>query len=176
VALTKKQRAFLAAFRECGVISHAAQMSNVNRSRHYQWLDAKEEYADAFRDAHEEAIDRLESEARRRACEGVVTIKFDKDGNPLRDPRKVDEDGLLKDGCDDPWYYEHTYSDNLLAKLLAAHRPEKFGNKLTQEISGPGGKPIELHAVRRIALSNPELSEQLCQALDNATESVEDPE
>ena len=41
------------------------------RSNHYDWL-VDPEYAEAFRDAHQEACDSLRSEARRRAVEGVV--------------------------------------------------------------------------------------------------------
>lgn len=165
--LSPSQNAFLACFRECGNVSQAARSVPISRFTHYDWLET-EEYRIAFSDAQEEAADRLEQEARRRAVHGTVNIKFTKQGIPVRDPRKADDDP-------DPWYYEHVYSDILLSRLLCAHRPEKFRTNISQEISGPGGGPIEQnHAVRQIAISNPAITEQLCQALEMAVSDQEE--
>ena len=65
-----KQRAFLAAYAKCGNITQAAEVSNVGRRTHYNWMESDPGYVAAFRDACDEAIDVLEAEARRRALAG----------------------------------------------------------------------------------------------------------
>jgi hypothetical protein len=64
-----KQRAFLAAYATTGNVSKAAEIATVTRQAHYRWLE-EEEYVNAFGEAHDDACDALESEARRRAVEG----------------------------------------------------------------------------------------------------------
>lgn len=163
MALTQHQRSFLAAYRRFGNISAAARTVPIDRTRHYDWFKNSEEYREAFDDAQEEANDRLEEAARKRAVVGTRRMKFTKHGDPIRDPRKAPNDP-------DPWYYETDYSDNILMRLLMAHRPGKFSNKIDQCVSGPGGGPLEHnHAIRQIALANPELASHLCLALEQAT-------
>src|SRR5690606_23292709 len=66
-----KKRAFLAAYAETGNISRAAQMAEIDRSTHYIWMREDPAYVEAFAYADQQAGDRLEEEARRRAVEGV---------------------------------------------------------------------------------------------------------
>lgn len=118
---TKKQRAFLAAFAEAGSITKAAEVAKVDRTLHYRAME-NEEYAADFRAAGEQAADRLEEEARRRAHDGV----------------------------EEPVYYKggvvgavQKYSDTLLIFLLKGRRPGVFGDKV--KLSGDPNAP--LHAV-----------------------------
>lgn len=135
VYLTRQQAKFIAAFRKCGVVSRAAEIAKVSRSVHYDGLSTSADYQLAFRDAQEEANDALESEARRRAIEGTRNIKFTKSGDPILDPRKHDAAGnVLPEWKHDPWYYENTYSDTLLQRLLSAKRPEQFNDRRIQHI------------------------------------------
>jgi hypothetical protein len=120
---TDKQKAFLAAFALTGNVSAAARAAAVNRRTHYEWLEDPG-YAAAFEDAQEEATDRLEEEARRRAVQGVVKFKFhSQTGTPLKHPITGEP------------YYELEYSDSLIALLLKANRPEKYAERVKQDVT-----------------------------------------
>lgn len=134
ILLTKHQLEFLTAYRVTGNVSAAARAAEVDRSVHYVAMDSNEDYRIAFEDAHSEATDLLEEEARRRAVVGCQQMKFTKQGDPLLDPRKFRNGIVMEEYKDDPYYYEHAYSDNLLSRLLAANRPEKFNDKKIQHI------------------------------------------
>lgn len=62
---------FLAAYRQCGNISSAAEAANVARSMFYYWCEHDDAFVAAAQQARLEAVDRLIAEARRRAMEGV---------------------------------------------------------------------------------------------------------
>lgn len=111
-----KQRAFLAAYAETGNITAAAKLSKVARKTHYRWLDDQAYSAD-FADAHEQACDALEAEARRRAHDGV----------------------------DEPVFYKGSvcgavrrYSDTLLIFLLKGAMPEKYKDRVENRIKREG--------------------------------------
>jgi hypothetical protein len=100
----EKRQAFLEAYALVGNVSDAASHAGVSRQIHYQWLDDPE-YADAFHHAREQAADRLEREAVRRATAGVEKAVW----------YKGEQVGV-----------ERQYSDVLLIFLLKGMRPEKF--------------------------------------------------
>ncbi len=101
-----KQKAFLAAYSGCGSIRKAAEFAKIERRSHYNWLQDPD-YAQRFADAHENAMELLLEEARRRGYEGwdepVVyqgqyCYPASKDGKPSKKPlmvRKYDA-GLLQ--------------------------------------------------------------------------------
>ncbi len=97
---------------------HAARAAKINRSTHYRWLEDLE-YADAFDEAKEEAVDVLEMEARRRAVEGIDRPVF-------YQGKKV---GSVR-----------SYSDTLLIFLLKGAMPEKYRER--HELSG-GERPVQ---------------------------------
>jgi len=99
-----KQAAFLAAFAELGNVTGAAEAAGVHRQRHWEWLKDPG-YADRFADAQEQAVERLETEARRRAIVGVE--------------EPVYQGGKLVGGV-------RKYSDTLLIFLLKGARPERY--------------------------------------------------
>ena len=107
--LSPNQRAFLAAYAECGTITAAAEAAKINRRQHHRWIEAGNGYQEAFAEARERAGDRLEEEARRRAVDGVPEPVFYK-GKPVGAIRK--------------------YSDTLLIFLLKGARPEKYREML----------------------------------------------
>ncbi len=114
-----RKRAFLAAYSQCGSLTHAARAAKINRCTHYRWLK-DQEYSAAFGEAREEAADALEMEARRRAVEGIEEPVFYK-GEVCGTIRK--------------------YSDTLLIFLLKGVRPEKYRERT--EHTGPDGGPFE---------------------------------
>lgn len=152
---TAAQNAFLVAMSLTGNISASARAAGVDRGMHYDWLTFDTEYAERFKEAKAEAIEVLETEARRRAIEGLVTYKFTQSGKPIKHPVTGEP------------YFEHKVSDTLLIFLLKAEAPEKYRDQLA--VTGvQGGAPIktetehsvsgrtmaELVALRSAALAN----------------------
>lgn len=116
-----KKRAFLVAYAECGNISQAARESGVIRNNHYLWIQDDESYARAFAEATDIAGDHLESEARRRAIEGVRKPIF-------QGGKQVGE--------------QLEYSDTLLIFLMKGARPEKYRER--HDHSHSGSSPFEV--------------------------------
>jgi hypothetical protein len=100
------QEAFLAQLRETGNVSAAARAAGTCRSRCYEWRQRDRDFAAAWADALEEAADRLEMEAFRRAVTGVDEDRFFQ-GSAVGEVTR--------------------YSDSLLMFLLRARRPGRFG-------------------------------------------------
>lgn len=98
----------LAAYAQTGNVSAAAKLAEVSRRSHYEWLARDKRYAAAFEEAVDEAADRLETEARRRAVSGVADPVFYK-GEKVGSIQK--------------------YSDTLLIFLLKGARPEKYAER-----------------------------------------------
>jgi len=111
--LTPNQRAFLKAYAESGLVGIAAEASGICRQLHARWLKASGAYRAAFEPAHERAIETMEAEARRRACDGVVEPVYQ---------------GGVKCGT------RRRYSDVLLIFLLKAARPEKYADRGVLEV------------------------------------------
>lgn len=114
-----KKRALLAALARTGNVSEAARAARVDRNCYYDWRKEDKVFKAAAEAALEEAADRLEAEARRRAEAGVPEPVFYR-GRKVATIRR--------------------YSDTLLIFLLKGVRPEKFRERF--EHSGPGGGPL----------------------------------
>ena len=127
-----KRKRFLAAFAECGMVYAAARAAKVSKSLHYVWLKEDPDYANAFENAREQANVALEDEAVRRARHGVRRPVLYKG-------RQVHING-------EP-IWEHEYSDTLLQLLLKGAMPDKYRERSSTEISGPGGGPISVDVV-----------------------------
>jgi hypothetical protein len=116
-----RKRAFLAALARTGNVTLAAEIAHIARSAHYQWLEADPVYAAAYEDAMEQAAQRLEAEARRRAEEGVEEPVF----------YQGKQCGVIR-----------RYSDALLMFLLKGALPDKYKERTSTELTGAGGKPL----------------------------------
>jgi hypothetical protein len=133
--VTKKARAalqaaFLAAVSETGNITAAAKVAGVARASHYSWLESDDgDYVERFKAAFDEAGDRLETEARRRAMEGVE-----------------EPTGWYK-GV--PGGYVQRYSDRLLEFLLRAAKPEKYRERYEFDHKGTAKTPSVVEVVVR---------------------------
>lgn len=110
-----KKSAFLEAFKLVGTISAAARSAQIGRQTHYDWKASDEEYARAFADSTQEAAERLEQEARRRAVVGVDKPLVYR-GQITRDA-KTGQPVTVKE-----------YSDTLLIFLMKGAMPEKYGD------------------------------------------------
>lgn len=119
-----QQKAFLKAYTKHGTITHAAREAGFSHSYHYKWLDIDPEYPELFKAAHQEAVEALEREARRRAVEGVEEPTGWYQGQP---------GGFVK-----------RYSDTLLIFLLKGALPDKYKDR--HEHTGRNGGPIEVQS------------------------------
>lgn len=124
-----KKRAMLAALSASGNVRLAAESAGIHRSMHYTWLRHDERYAEAVTAAMEEAADRLEEEARRRAVEGVEEPVY-------QGGKRV---GTIR-----------RYSDTLLIFLLKGARPAKYRSRSSIELAGPNGGAIPLALIDQI--------------------------
>lgn len=131
-----KARAFLAAYKLTGSVTRAADAVKIDRALHYRWLHQSPKYAGAFRRASEEFADALEGEAIRRANEGVLEAVFYQ-GAPC---------GAIR-----------VYSDGLTQFLLKGMKPEKYSTRVSAEVTGPGGGPIQVTIPELAALTDDEL-------------------
>lgn len=121
---------FLAAYSQLGNITAAAKISQVARSLHYEWMSGDPEYAQRFAVATDEAVERLEAEARRRAEKGCLKPVY-------QGGKKV---GTIRE-----------YSDTLLIFLLKGARPDRYRDNARVEHSGPAGGPLTVEVVFRKA-------------------------
>lgn len=100
-----KKEAFLAAYSKLGNISAAAKAAKIDRHSHYLWMDDGDEYRERFADAHQQACEALETEARRRAVTGTLKPIY-------QGGKKV---GAIRE-----------FSDTLLIFLMKAAMPYKY--------------------------------------------------
>jgi len=155
-----KKGAFLEAYRKIGTVAAAARVAGVDRRTHARWIKADPRYAAAFEESHEDFIELLEQEARRR---GIV-------------------------GWDEPVVYQGAYcyetdattgqrrqvmvrkfDSMLLQAQLNMLRPEKY--RYRHEHAGPGGGPIpHRHAGTIVVVDGPK--EKYVAGLQKAREAA----
>jgi hypothetical protein len=136
-----RKRHFLEVLAASGNVSMAIAAAKISRRIVYDLRNNDETFARAWSDAEDIAADRLETEAWRRAVDGVEepVISLGKvvqteDGTPLVIRR---------------------YSDNLLLALLRAHRPEKYRDRSSVEVDVSDRLWERLEAARQRALGQP---------------------
>lgn len=125
--LQVKKESFLESFGRIGTVTGAAQAVGISRQTHYDWLESDPDYPKAFADRIEEAADRLENEARRRAVAGVEepvvyqgVIQTTLNSQGQRIPVTV-----------------RKYSDVLLIFLMKGAMPHKYRERGDMFPSGP---------------------------------------
>lgn len=127
----KRKERFLKELAKRANVSAAAKAAKVDRSTPYHWRETDPEFAAAWDEAVEVAVDALEAEAWRRAATGVLEPVYQK-GERVGQIRR--------------------YSDTLMVTLLKAHRREKYSEKQQLEHSGPGGEPLPATSVVNVYL------------------------
>jgi hypothetical protein len=113
-AVQRKKAAFLAAYSTLGNLSATERLTGIARQRHHEWVKADPAYLADFLIAQEQAIDALESEARRRAVNGVE--------------KPVYQGGKLVGSVQE-------YSDTLLIFLLKGARPDKYRERVDMTVN-----------------------------------------
>ena len=121
------QQTFLNHLSCSGNITASAQMAGRPRQYFYRCQQRDPAFAQAWAHALEEAADRLELEAVRRAVEGVETAQF----------YRGEQIGTIRH-----------YSDALLMFLLKARRPDRFGTGISACMDD-AKKNDQLEEVRR---------------------------
>lgn len=113
---TNRARAkFLEVLRLTANVTEACRAANVSRGPMYGWRNDDPEFAAEWDDAEQEATDKLEREAWRRAVEGY--------------DEQLSHQGLLTGDV------TRRYSDRLLEILLKGHRPEKYAQRSQVELN-----------------------------------------
>lgn len=128
-----RQAAFLRALAVRGIILDGLRAAGVSRGSYSYWCNSDPWFEEMVWNAHEEARDRIEAEAIRRAVDGydepviyqgVPTTVVDK------------ETGLER------MLTIRKFSDNLMQTLLKGARPEKYRDNFKVEVNGGGGQAV----------------------------------
>jgi hypothetical protein len=126
----EKRRLFLRAYSVRGLITDGANAAGISHQTHKAWIANSEWFAKMFEIASQEAIDRIEGEAYRRAVDG-----YDEAVLYLGLPTVVidSETGREKQVT------IRKYSDTLMNTLLKGSNPEKFRDNVKVEHAGNAG-------------------------------------
>jgi len=135
-AVAARKAAFIQGLTQVGTISGAAQLAQIHRSTHYEWMACNDKgdpvdpaYVNAVEDALQQFADRIRHEVARRALQGVKR---------------------------DVWYkgavvgQEVEYSDRMLELIARAKCPE-FKEKF--EVAGAGGGPVAIQVITAVPQS-----------------------
>lgn len=112
---------FLSKLEEAANVTESAKAAGIGRTAVYEWRKQDSDFAAAWDEAEQKAVDRLEREAIRRACEGIDEPVFYQ-GEQVATIRK--------------------YSDRLLEFLLKGNRPEKYKDRVENQMTGKDGKNL----------------------------------
>lgn len=122
VKLTPRAREqFLKVLRATGNVTEAADAVSITRAGAYKHYNHNPEFAEQWDNAIESACDALETEARRRAVDGVA--------EPV-----LYQGAVVKHAGKE--LVIRKYSDHLLESLLKAHRPEKYRERFDVNVKG----------------------------------------
>lgn len=119
---------FIQVLAKFGIVSVAAEHAGIDRVTAYKTKGRDAAFAKQWADALSQAGDLLESEARRRAVDGVAKPVF----------HQGKKCGSIQE-----------YSDTLLIFLLKGNKPKKFRENIKQTIAGT----IKTHSTHNIDLS-----------------------
>ena len=144
-------------------VSAACDTAQVDRTTAYFKRRNDEDFAAAWEDALEQALDRAEREVARRGLTGwdepvfgTVLIPQGEEGAGEKVTGQV---GTIR-----------RYDSKLLLALLGAYRPERWAQRHRMELAGRGGGPID------VAISpGVELADRLLRMADRVAGGGEDP-
>lgn len=119
------KQVFITALLKSSNVSAACRKAKISRAVAYAHRETDTEFAAAWEEALEMALDDAESEAWRRGVKGTISNRqYDKDGKLISATRQ--------------------YSDTLLIFMLKAHRPEKYRETVRNEHTGASGGAIRV--------------------------------
>jgi hypothetical protein len=136
-----KQASFLAAYARSGAnIVRAAKASKIHRDSHYEWMKSDPTYPDRFEVAHKEGIDYLEACVTQSAMEGwEEPVVYQ--GQLTYEPKRNKDGSFKKNEEGDILYSDKPLTirkrnDVAAFFLLKAHRPDKYRENSTVELTG----------------------------------------
>lgn len=126
----ERRRLFLRAFAARGIVAEGCRAAGVSRDAVYHWRETSEWFEQLYLIAIEEAADRIEAEAIRRAVDGYdEPVIYQGMPTSVVDPVTGEQRTLTV----------RKYSDTLMAMILKGARPEKYRDNHKVELSGGGG-------------------------------------
>ncbi|WP_043614259.1 hypothetical protein [Chromobacterium violaceum] len=118
----EKKEKFLEVLADTANVTKAANTIKMARRYMYELKAKDKRFSAAWDDAVVHGTAALEDEAARRAMEGTLRPVF----------YKGEKCGTIRE-----------YSDTLLIFLLKARDPEKYADRVKQELTGKGGGPLQ---------------------------------
>ena len=115
----------------------------------FKWLAANQAFSDHYARAKEEQAEALADEIVAISDEECTTVRADK--HPAT---KADEDGNVEVVFDSTAVARNRLRIDARKWVAAKLKPKKYGDKVTQEISGPDGAPIAVTRVELVAPSD----------------------
>lgn len=131
IAAAKRREQFLELYRKHGKRTIVARIMGISLSAINQWCFRLKGFREEIEAAHEEYCERLEEEARRRACDGVV--------------KDVYHHGEVVG-------QETQYSDKLLIKLLEGAKPGRY-RRSERTVNHTGGYSIDVSGKVTVAVT-----------------------
>lgn len=145
---------FLTELASRGVITAACEAACVPRRTVYDRRDSDPQFARQMAEALDEACDAMESEARRRAVEGVERPVYGS-GGPGQGTVQV---GTVRE-----------YSDTLLIFMLKAHRPAKYRDRYIVE------NRHDVHVNASLVIADPVAAELACRLFERIAVGEDQP-
>ena len=126
----ERRRLFLRAFATRGIVLEGCRAAGVSRSTVDKWREQSEWFEELYCIAIEEAADRIEAEAIRRAVDGYdEPVIYQGMPTTVVDPVTGEQRQLTV----------RKYSDALMALVLRGARPEKYRENHKVELEGGAG-------------------------------------
>lgn len=123
----ERRRLFLRAFALRGIVLEGCRAAGVSRDAVYHWRETSEWFETLYQVAIEEAADRIEAEAIRRAVDGYdEPVIYQGMPTLVTDPNTGEQRQLTV----------RKYSDQLMALVLRGARPEKYRENHRVELEG----------------------------------------
>lgn len=133
-------RALLRAYADCGRHYESADRARIGYQAVLTWRQEHPDNQAAVDVALDRYAERLEREADRRAIDGLLRKKFQRNGDPIIDPATGEQ------------YEEREYSDTLLIVRLKAVKPAVYRDHIDLTSGGDKLQPIrvinEIHEAR----------------------------
>lgn len=114
----EKKALFLAHLRNYCNITKSAEAAGISRDVVYKWKAADDQFAEDLQLAREIGFEAMEDEMHRRAFDGTL---------------KITKQGAYRE-----------FSDTLAIFISKATKPEKYSERIRNEITGAGGAPLNL--------------------------------
>lgn len=126
----ERRRLFLRAFASRGIVLDGCKAAGVSRATVHYWRDSSEWFSELYDMALEEAADRIESEAIRRAVDGYdEPVIYQGMPTTIVDAETGEQRQLTV----------RKYSDALMALVLKGARPDKYRENHKVELEGGSG-------------------------------------